>query len=419
MDIGSLMYPGAKIPVHIGAVETVELDELIGGGGFGHVWRVKDAATGDVYALKVIRNIDASAEHVRQMRLVDRVRLEAGVSIPSQHCVRALGMCEWDPRTYLLLMELVHGETLEDLIEEQALSAEQKRDIFIQTLTGVGDAHRANIIHRDLKPQNLMVTNSGLVKVLDFGIAKFVDHRLTTVGFFGTYPYMAPEILLIGASIADARTDIYALGHILFQMATGVHFWRSMGWKSNVEGLTAFGAWLNAPTMRTETIELSDFDCDFLRNGRDILARMVKVHADDRYASISEILADLGVEPETQPLRLDDIGDPLSILIVESGGTRNSRAVLGLADGETRVLGRYDIAGDDGSISSRHIEFQRRGSRYFVRDAGSKNGTLLRGVALPKNDGFTEVFHGDRIKLAEVFLRFAFLPKQDLGMGAG
>jgi serine/threonine-protein kinase len=390
------LYEGGQIPLNVGDVGTVELRELLGTGGFAAAWRVADVDTGKEYTLKVVQGLrpDGTMAH--------RVRLEAEVAIPSEYVVPVVGLREWDPSTFLILFDYFPAEPLDRLLERKALSAGQKKLIFTETLLGVADAHRHNVVHRDLKPGNILVTDGGHVRLIDFGVSKFKGRNLTLSGeILGTLPYMAPEVLGIGARVADARADIYSLGQVLYEMATGQHFWTRQGW-SELRDLVGF---LNRRPPPAELIDLEGFHCDFYRDAARVLRRMVKVDPDERHPSVEEVLADLGHVPDLpEPPPGLRLRSPL--LIVESGSNRGARTVLGLADGERRELGRSDLAGNDESVSRRHLAFSRRGDRYYVEDLGSKNGTLLRGLALA---GPAELRHADRIKVGDLFLRFAFL----------
>ena len=121
-----------------------------------------------------------------------------------------------------MIMEFVEGETFEQIIRRRGpLPPEQALPWFMQALLGMGAAHRMGIVHRDIKPSNLMLNNKGIVKVMDFGIAKLVGTRgLTRTGMqLGTPAYMAPEQIQDRA--INVRTDIYALGITLYQMLSG------------------------------------------------------------------------------------------------------------------------------------------------------------------------------------------------------
>ena len=122
---------------------------------------------------------------------------------------------------WLMVMEFVRGETLEHLVERLGpLPVEQAADLCMQALTALAHAHSMGVVHRDLKPANLMVTEAGIVKIMDFGIARVAgSEHLTSAGFMmGTPAYMAPEQVL-GHEI-DARADLYAMGVVFYRLAT-------------------------------------------------------------------------------------------------------------------------------------------------------------------------------------------------------
>ena len=393
------IMPGGHVPIAIAGIEEVELLELLGTGGYGSAWKVVDMATGTSYVLKILQGILPGSV------VAERVRLEASVAVPSEYIVPVIGLREWDPSTFLILFEYFPGQSLDKLIEGRVLADDQKKRIFAQTLKSVADAHRCNVIHRDLKPANILVRDDGQAKLIDFGISKFKGKGLTSSGeIIGTLPYMAPELLLHGAKVADARADIFSLGHILYELAMEQHFWAHKGWRE-LEDLLGYLRRSPAPT---EVIELDDFHCSFYLEAARVLQGMAKINPDERYHSVDEVLSELGYLPYlTEPP--DDIHLRSPLLIVESGSNRGARTVLGLEDGQKRRIGRADIAGNDESISRLHCEVSRSDDRYFVRDLGSKNGTMVRGIAYGRDHSPVEIHHADRIKVGDVFLRFAFL----------
>ncbi|MUG98483.1 protein kinase [Scytonema sp. UIC 10036] len=391
---------GGRIPVEIPPVSEVKLLELLGVGGFGSVWKVTDTTTNKIYVLKVIQNIEPGSQ------MAERVRLEASVSIPSEYIVPAIGLRQWNPSTYLLLFEFFAGKSLNKILA--FLTPEQKRDIFRQTLVGVGDAHCCNVIHRDLKPANILVGDNGQVKIIDFGISKFKEYKLTKGNeLMGTLPYIAPELLIYGAKVADSRTDIYALGHIFYELAIGQHFWVRKRWRQ----LEDFVNYLNQTPPPEEGIDVRDFCCNFYSNSASVLARMVKLDPNQRFSSINEVMTELGYVPDVVPTP-GDLHLRYSLLIVESGSNKGARTLINILDGGSLTIGRTDIAGGNDSISRRHLEFSRVGNQYFVRDVGSKNGTLVRGIALSPGEAPTPIQHSDRIKVGDVFLRFVFLHQE-------
>lgn len=410
--------PGGSIPLDIAGIREVELLELLGTGGFGYVWKAMDTRTKKLYALKIIQQIKSGSIEEK------RVRLEAEVPIESEYVTAVYGLKEWDEHTYLILFEYFDGLSLDRLLLDGKLTNAQKKSIFLQILKGVAAAHHYNIIHRDLKPENILVNAHWQTKLIDFGISKFKGKPITRSGdILGTISYMAPELTDQGAEVADARCDIYSLGHIFYELAMGKHFWERRGWEA-IEDLMQY---LDQVPPPTEAIDLSDFSCGFFSDAHKVLARMVKRQVEDRYTTVDEILRDLGEKAFTPPVAppVDEPDDPLSsllplsstidlespLLIVESGDNRLARTVLALRNGDKREFGRFDLAGSDTSISRSHLEISRRGTRYYVRDLGSKHGTMIRGILLKYGDAPVEIRHDDHIKVGDIFLRFAFLAK--------
>jgi serine/threonine protein kinase len=411
------IMPGGRIPIEIAGIHEVQLTELLGVGGFSSVWKVTDTDTGRFYTLKIIPSINPGSVQA------ERVRLEAEVSVPSQYIVSVIGLREWDPSTFLILFEHFNGTSLDTLLQKVTLSSAQKKHIFIQILKGVAVAHHHNVIHRDLKPGNILVDVDKNTKLIDFGISKFKGVRITKSGeIIGTVEYMAPELIIQGAEVADARCDIYSLGHLFYEIVTGQHFWKRKGW-GELEDVVKYMDQVPSPA---EAIELDDFRCDFFLNAREILAKMVKIDPQERYETVDAILQDLGedvLEIPSLPLEDDiaisdilpvssdfDLRSPL--LIVESGANRLARTVLGLHEGEIREIGRFDLAGSDTSISRKHLEISRHDDRYYIRDIHSKNGTMLRGILLKPGADPVEIYHADHIKVGDIFLRFAFVSKE-------
>lgn len=393
------LMEGGYIPLEIGSVHEVELQTFLGSGGFGLMWKVADRTSGQLYALKVIRNVYPGSISEA------RVRNEANVPIHSDFIVPVLGLREWNPTTFLILFEYFDARPLDDLLLEGVLDSADKYKILLEVMQGVADAHRHNVVHRDLKPGNVLVCRDGRSRLIDFGISKFKDVNVTGTGdLMGTFPYMAPESFLRGSKYADARSDIYSLGHLFYELAMGQHFWVRRGWHE----LSDLVRYLSAVPAPTEGVDLRDFSCAFCANAASIVRRMLKISPDERYQSVDDILIELGLIPELPPA-FSHLGLRSPVLIVESGSNRGARTVLGLIDGDHRTMGRFDLAGEDNSISRQHLEFSRQGENYSVRDLASRNGTWLKGVRLDPNGPVVQLRHGDRIKVGEVFLRFAFM----------
>jgi serine/threonine protein kinase len=192
--------------------------DKIGRGGMGVVYRGIDETLDREVAIKAISPELVEDDLVRRFR-AEAVTL-AKVNHPNIASVYELFR---DDDCLLMVMELVRGQTFEQLITGAAgpLPVERSTALVGQILEALGHAHRAGIVHRDLKPANLMLTDSGVVKVMDFGIARVAGtERMTSDGFMvGTPAYMAPE--QVRGDEVDGRTDLYAAGVVLYRLLTG------------------------------------------------------------------------------------------------------------------------------------------------------------------------------------------------------
>jgi eukaryotic-like serine/threonine-protein kinase len=200
--------------------------ELVGRGAMGVVYKALDVNLERQVAIKVM-----SAEARDDPDFVERFRLEARAQGALNHPNVALLFDFFvHEGTPVAVMEYIDGESLEQLIKRRgATPAHEAMPIFKQALRGVAAAHRAGIVHRDLKPGNLMVTRDGIVKVMDFGIAKRagVTGATKVSTSIGSPLYMAPEQIL-GRAV-DCRTDIYALGVTLYELLCGQRPFNSRG----------------------------------------------------------------------------------------------------------------------------------------------------------------------------------------------
>ena len=192
-------------------------DEL-GSGGMGTVYRAFQTETSDLVAIKVL-----SATMAREPGLVERFRREIDSlqKLTNPHIVRFLDSGEHEG-TYYYAMELVEGETLtERLNRVKRIGWETVIEMAVQVCRALKAAHDAGIIHRDLKPGNLMLSNDDLVKLTDFGVAQiFAAGKLTaTGGIVGTAEYMSPE--QAQGRKAHRTSDLYSLGAVMYCMLTG------------------------------------------------------------------------------------------------------------------------------------------------------------------------------------------------------
>ena len=239
--------------------------EPLGSGGMGVVYRAEDVRLGRTVALKFLLpqfTLDAGAK----ARFLHEARATAVLDHPNVCTVHEVGETE-DGHPFLA-MSCYEGETLKArLAREGALPVEQAIDIASQIARGLSRAHAAGIVHRDLKPANVMLTPDGVARILDFGLAKAWDLSLTASGArVGTIAYMSPE--QIAGDAIDARSDLWSLGVVLYEMLAGAHP-------------------LRGGDVRTARPELPD-------TLARVVDRLRQSDPEARYASANEVLGDLG-----------------------------------------------------------------------------------------------------------------------------
>lgn len=196
----------------------------LGSGGMGEVFLAEDTRLNRKVALKLLRQDQAEGEAGRK-RLLREAQAAAQLDHPNACAIYEVGESELG--TYIA-MQFIEGESLSDLMSRQRLALPVLLDIGIQVADALAEAHTRGLVHRDIKPQNIMVTAKGQAKVLDFGLAKRMEaiaagetHTLlTNPGMvLGTVPYMSPE--QVKAEELDGRSDVFSLGAVLFEVATG------------------------------------------------------------------------------------------------------------------------------------------------------------------------------------------------------
>src|SRR5215813_1458981 len=223
-NAGRFLYPPAETsPLEPGdRISHFEVQGMLGEGGMGAVYRAMDTQLHRAVALKVLPSGTVN-DPVHRQRLLHEAPAASSLNHSNIVSIYAVGTHEGID---FMAMELVEGQTLADIIPPDGLPLEQAIDYARQIVSGLAKAHASGLVHRDLKPRNVMRTPEGVIKLLDFGLARRLpedgapDASLSVEGqIFGTPAYMSPE--QAEGKRVDARSDIFSFGALLYEMLSG------------------------------------------------------------------------------------------------------------------------------------------------------------------------------------------------------
>src|SRR5580704_9756518 len=259
--------------------ERFEILQLLGQGGMGAVYKARDTELERLVALKLIRPELASHPEILR-RFKQELILAREVTHRNVIRIFDLGQAQG---IKFITMEYVEGRDLKSLIHEKGkLTADEAVPIALQIAAALEAAHTAGVVHRDLKPQNVMSDKDGRVYVMDFGIARSLEHQgMTQTGaLMGTPEYMSPE--QAKGEKVDARSDLFALGIIFYEMLTG---------NSPFKAETAMAMMFKRTQERATP--LSQLNIGVPPVISDIVSKCLEIRTDQRYQSAREVIQDL------------------------------------------------------------------------------------------------------------------------------
>ena len=392
-------HEGYVIPYGHDDISAIELEKLLGGGGYGTCYLGRNIETAEKYAVKIFQNVEPGTD-------AKRIQNEATVDIDSEFVVKVASFRKWDDTTYLILYEYHEAEDLDKVIEElngegKTLSDDEIKSYFRDICYGLYHAHKKNIVHRDVKPANHLVSVDGKVLTIDFGCAKFKDRsRYTVVGsLMGTEPYIPPEIWADGAKDVEFSGDIYSLGMVLYEMAKGERFWKT----KEIDNAVKFVEYISSRGHDSVIIK-DDVTFSSIDGIGELLEAMTKIEANDRIKEFEELVGMIGMSFDEEPLY--DVkckkGGEIEII---SGENEGGLSIIHLEIGESKTMGRKQIAADYKRLSREHVEFRRTEEGMEVRDLGSTNSTWLDGDKL-EADEWSQLNHKSALRLDDVFIEY-------------
>jgi TolB-like protein len=354
--------------------------EQLGGGGMGVVYKAEDLRLGRTVALKFLApQLSQDADAVTRFR--NEARAASALDHPGICTIHSIEEAP-DGRLFIA-MAFCEGETLKHRLESGPLPLADALRIARQAADALSQAHARGIVHRDIKPANLMLTPTGDVKIVDFGVAKLADApAMTTTGaWVGTPAYMSPEQAASG--VVDARTDLWALGAVLFEMLTGRPPFRGD----------------NAPAIVSSILYDDPPPLDTLRPGTPsavtgIVRRLLAKDRGARYATAAELSEDLRAvqhiasgdtvatfAPRRRPAwRPVAIAAGVSLVVAVAaialwmrGQTAASDETRGAAAGDSQALTRIAV-----------LPFQNLGSaddQYFAAGMTEEITSRLAGIS--------------------------------------
>jgi serine/threonine protein kinase len=357
--------------------------KLLGKGGMGAVYVAERQDDGERVAIKFLP-LDQASNPTWRGRFLREARVQMKIKHENIVAIHSVG----DGDQPYIIMEIVNGEPLDEALQDRGrFPALEVARIGRDIANGLAFAHKLGIVHRDIKPANVLLTHEGVVKVLDFGLAKNVemDDGLSMPGqILGTPHYMAPEQW--GDHAVDARCDVFSLGAMLYHLVTGVLPFSAR--KPQAIARKVQKGEFDPPSLHVEDIP---YDLEL------VIYRMLEVDRSFRYSS-----AQLCAEDLQRVLDDEEVNIPRLVLMGDEGPTERFPLIPGnvFLFGRSEETSTYAI--DSRSVSRKHAQIERGPTGFSIQDLGSSYGSFVGGLRV-KN---VVLRNNDMVKLGEVVFQF-------------
>lgn len=334
-------------------IHNYKITAHLGQGGMGNVYRATDTMLGREVALKMLH-----PQLTMQPQFLERFKKEARVLAQLLHPnIAVIYNFIEQGGNHFMVMEYVEGTNLDDLLKQhKSLPAEFIVPVFVQALEGLQHAHRKNIFHRDIKPSNIMLTPDGVVKLMDFGIAKVAgEQKMTQVNkIVGTVEFMAPE--LIQGRDASNASDIYAAGVTMYEMLSG---------KLPFESDTDFN--LMQAILKERVKSPEKLNASIPKALGDIIMKALEKNPASRYEDARAFQrALMNAFPQYRDVNLEILNKPAAMYAGAAGATRLSDDLLTAEAMRTRSVGMSNAAGMLGAVKE---NIRKNKKTYFLTAA--------------------------------------------------
>ncbi len=354
--------------------DRYEIMGKIGAGGMSDVYKARDHILGRFVAIKVLKT-----EFSEDVNFVVKFRTEAqsaaGLEHPNIVNIYDVGS---ESGMHYIVMEYVEGVTLKTYIEKKgSLTYKEAVSIAIQVGRGMEAAHAKNIIHRDIKPQNILISTEGKAKVTDFGIARAVSNNTISADVMGSVHYASPEQARNG--FVDAKSDIYSLGIVMYEMVTG---------RVPFDGDTTVSIAIQhlQEEMKAPGIYAKDLPVSLEK----IILKCTQKSPDRRYRNTSELLADLKqvlVHPDADFVKIADgslnrtrVMDDREVKEIKNARAPREEARERYEEPEEEESGEEEEEGFLNPRLEKAVTIGGYGSRHYRGDRRLSGGKYIRHI---------------------------------------